>query len=278
MKAIFLMALLVWSTAAFANKGVSGGNGVGGTLLDPQTYEQGQRVEGALLEQTLIAQHPHIAREFPFFKRLVFELTQGSRFKYWYLEDRALNPACLNPVTVKASQQILACQNAIEVRINRTWWNEAAPRDRAALLLHEILTALRFSDARFETVPLATSLFLNPQLDAKTVADELGRLRFPNFLPTDDVAAATRELTPFIANLCLAESDEDHKRVDDDFTMNWKAGNLDSYRAIQAVLDTQIFLRDTRIDGSAVCGISADGIGTLIEGAWIRKALRPSDL
>ncbi len=273
MKILILIACLIWSTFAFANKGVSGGNGAGGTLLDPQTYEQGTRLDGSVVETTMATELPEIARAFPLFTRLISELATGSHLKYWYLEDRALNPACLNPITLSAAQEILACQNAVEVRIKKSWWESASPKDRAALLLHEILTALRFSDGRFETVPMATGLLLNPRFDAIAVADELGRLRFPNFLTASDVTIAAQELVPLVTHLCQADSDDDHKKADAGFNDSWSAAHITSYRAIQAVTDTQIFLREMRIDGFPTCGMTTAHIESLIESAWIRKAL-----
>jgi hypothetical protein len=64
-----------------------------------------------------------------------------SEEKKWLLETKEFkNEACLNrTIIAEAGQQIVACQDAKEIRISAQWFATASAVDRAGLILHETI-------------------------------------------------------------------------------------------------------------------------------------------
>lgn len=192
------------SLPAFANKGVSGGNGIGGTLADTVVYEEGIELQPRDIESTIEAGLPETVSAFPTLRHIVKRLTISKEAKIWFLDSRALNPACLNPITIEANQKILACQNDAEVRINQDWWAAATDRDKAELILHEILTALKFRDGKFSGVaPLLAALTARP-LKVSVVETRSYRLNFGYLAPKSVWLSVVGKTFEHLKSVCAA--------------------------------------------------------------------------
>ncbi|RYZ93074.1 MAG: hypothetical protein EOP06_02230 [Proteobacteria bacterium] len=180
-----LLALTLSPAAEARWKDTSGGNGVGGTLLDQ--FEQGQS-EPLPGEEVLKAVHAvHGARltDLPLLQRYLEEIsTKRKTHLAWYLEDRKLSNDCFNQSALNLPEQkILACQNDVEVRINRAFWASATPEQKANLIIHELFTSMALERGVTRGIREATTAFLDLKKTTRQVGDSLADAGFP-FLPT----------------------------------------------------------------------------------------------
>lgn len=175
---------------ALASKEVSGGNGVGGTLADATVYEAGKELTSSEIEKLLRIELPHVFEAFPMFAYITSRTVSMTGGKLWFLETRSLNPKCLNPLTLELDQTILACQNDVEVRIHESWWLSASPNERARLVLHEVLTALKFKDGKFGAVIPVTAKLLMTPMNGVDVAKTAFKLGFGYFMSADEMKTA----------------------------------------------------------------------------------------
>lgn len=195
--------------SAFAGKEVSGGNGVGGTLLDRKTQEAGVRFDGENLLAILVGEKTAIFKEFPLLLAASRHYLTGTNAKAWYAESRELHPDCRNRVTTDQQQDIWACQNDVEIRINADVYLKLSPSVRADLILHEILTALRLSEGKTETVPAAFAVLDDAALSLSQKQVEFDRLGFAPLVSAGEYDFALKAVANFSAQVCENRSENE---------------------------------------------------------------------
>ncbi|MNK06185.1 hypothetical protein D3C87_240770 [compost metagenome] len=139
------------TTQQLQRGGVSdgGGNAVGTTLFDFYENEGSQELSIVeLLNSEPLAKEMILAldREIPAvgrlssigFGSLLLVSVQGKKI---FLENKEISSAgCKNESMVAASQQmIVACQSDTEIRFNATWLSTTDARNRAGLIMHEMI-------------------------------------------------------------------------------------------------------------------------------------------
>lgn len=193
---------------AFAWKEVSGGNGVGGTLLDSSANDESIRLHGSRLMAIFKAGFSLQIARFPFLEDIAFKYMAGPHAKAWYTEGRQLRPECKNQILIDVPQEIWACQNDVEVRINVDQWYAMKDFERSRLLLHEILTAMRGdTDDRFQAV-IPAVLTLTNGTSPFVARFELMRVGFPTLLFYNEIDRAVELLALFVDQTCEATTAE----------------------------------------------------------------------
>lgn len=146
-------------------KEVGGGNGFGGTLLDRAEYDSSTQISSEDTYHLLVRVYAPLFSHFPFLRVEASDLFLQR--KNVYLEDRPLNTDCLDQSTLDIrNSKILACQNDVEIRIDRSWWMNANENEQADLLLHEQLTDEALSKGQLDAVR-----YLFNELTSPSVAD-----------------------------------------------------------------------------------------------------------
>ncbi|MES3038252.1 MAG: hypothetical protein V4736_10130 [Bdellovibrionota bacterium] len=201
---IFLAVISVPLTS-LAWKGVSGGNGSGGTLLEVASYSESTRLSRQVVYDIVYEELRPNLKVMPFIDELTWDFLYS---KAWYLEDRAFHPECLNSSVIDVNQEIWACQNDVEIRIRKSWWEAASNKEKAQLILHEVITAMRFHDQKFSTVGPAVYSLLTNAHQPKAVQDEFLRLRFPYMPTTAEIDFMDKVMQDQLKKLCAAPTKE----------------------------------------------------------------------
>lgn len=233
---LFVSLFQFLSSPSEAYKEVSGGNGVGGTLRDRFSHGEVEKLDGYESYLFVSKIYSTTLSKFPLLKDAAYELYAGRNRKALYLDDRELNPACLNSSTVSGSAVIWACQNDVEIRINKLWWNSASESARADLLLHELLTAIDFkSDLRGAVEPAFAALS-DQTLSATQIVDEFNRLKFAKLYETREVSAVEESLIQFSTRVCSSKTltDRDLLIFDAVAELSKATGKSASYLFVQA--------------------------------------------
>ena len=135
-KQIFLFLPLIFACSlAQAHKDVSGGNGDGGTLLDRGIYAEAKELDPFDILTLLKREKHSIFERYPLLSNIAGEMITS---KSWYLESREFAKECRNQILLTSDQEVWACQNDIEVRLNSNWWSHATDQVKTDLVLHEV--------------------------------------------------------------------------------------------------------------------------------------------
>ncbi|RYZ77663.1 MAG: hypothetical protein EOP05_00980 [Proteobacteria bacterium] len=198
LKTLMITTLLAFTLAPTANarwKDTSGGNGVGGTLLDQFERGQSEPLPGEDVLKAVHAVYGARLADLPLLQRYLEEIsTKRKAHLAWFLEDRKLSKECFNQSALDLpDQKILACQNDVEVRINRAFWLSATPEQKANLIVHELFTSMALERGVTRGIREATTAFLDGSKSTRQVGDSLANAGFP-FLPTRQETQETLSL------------------------------------------------------------------------------------
>lgn len=201
----FVLALFV-SVSALAHKNGGGGNGVGGVLLDQAVYAKADELKPIDLTILLDREQKVLFTRYPLLRYLSHDVILTG--KTWYLDDRKFQPMCRNQMTVQAHQDIWACQNDVEVRINRKWWKSATPHVRSELLIHEVFTALWIADDNAKSIGAVVAAYLDPKSSPTEVQLKSAIAGLPIFETSEVYDRAILLLKKFQLSTC-AVTDRD---------------------------------------------------------------------
>ena len=225
MKITLATFVFIVGTQASAYKEVRGGNGVGGTLRDRYSHGETQRLDGAALYEILRAKFKSQLSRFPLVDEAARALYFGATAKAVYSDSRELHPDCLNGSTVGGRAEIWACQNDVEIRISKSFWDANSDSLKADLLLHELITALFFKKENEGAIEPAVIAFLDGKLSVKQIKAEFWRLGFKNLYSETQVAQVQASLFAFSKVVCLKPEGQARDLVLLDFTLELSKTN-----------------------------------------------------
>ena len=208
---VFIVTVLAVSSAHARWKDTSGGNGVGGTLLD--IHEAGEAVEinGEELIQILNSRYSDRLNQLPFLKDYAVSQLAGFRtMKSWYLDGRHFAKECENQSVLDLpDRSTIACQNDVEVRVQVDWWKAASKSDQAALILHEVFTAISLNTQQFRALREAVALMSATSFSAAAFQSTIEAHGFPYIPTTTELDKARARLDFVKAQLITTVSDRD---------------------------------------------------------------------
>jgi|GEM_PF-3800148 len=203
MKTLITATLLIstLSLSAFAGGGsadTGGGNAVGNQLLDVFENEGTTTVRYAQLKAYKEVVKPILENtesKIPFSTELLLSGVEG---KVWLLDSKPLSrKACLNSSMIEVAKEVVGCQNHLEVRLYKPWYDKVNARQQAALIIHELVRGLSLSNRDYyqmsdEDVAFVTRTLLQiEQYDEGQLIDIFAR------------TSVTRQLAPYSAYVSL---------------------------------------------------------------------------
>lgn len=168
-KMILVAALLLSPFTAQAGEGGAGpggGNGVGNRLFDFYDAETLTRLDVQNTQPFKKVLQPILSDIKSKLPNLGERLEEALKEKRWVLDAKPLaSEGCLNKTLSGVKKTVIACQNAVEVRIKKQWFtsDKVTTKDKAGLILHELLRTFELED--YSVHALTVGLFQSRSMD-----------------------------------------------------------------------------------------------------------------
>lgn len=221
----------VAQTSHASHKDVGGGNGVGGVLLDRIEYGQSEEISDAAYA-LLHDEKSDLLVAIPFLENLAIE-TFLIR-KDTYIGDYTFIDACKNESLLDVGQEVIACQNDVELRIQKSWWSQATQSAKVDLLIHELIRSLWLETPSTRSINAAVYALLRGGSTIYDINAHLSRADLPMLYSAGSTKLASQYTEKLLKSLCAATSQKQAEEIFKTASKDFEAAEIDLDKAAKS--------------------------------------------